>query len=137
MTSMLRYSLGLVAAFALGYTWAPRPDAVAHAQGKPEKAAYLVASTKVLKPDQMGPYGQAAGPLAKQAGMQLLARGQAGSTIKVLEGKYPYEGALAVERFRSMQALTEFWNSPGYQAAKKLREGTMETNFIIAVEAVE
>jgi hypothetical protein len=36
-----------------------------------------------------------------------------------------------------MKALTDFWNSPGYQKAKKLREGLMQTNFIIAVEAVE
>lgn len=137
MTSMLRYSLGLVAAFSLGYVWAPRHDGVAYAQATPEKAAYLIASTNVLKPDQMGPYGQAAGPLAKQAGMQVLARGQAGSTVTVLEGKYPYEGGLVVERFRSMKALTDFWNSPGYQAAKKLREGAMQTNFIVALEAVE
>jgi uncharacterized protein (DUF1330 family) len=137
MTSTVRYTFGLVAAFCLGYAWTPRHDQVAHAQATPEKAAYLIASTKVLKPDQMGPYGQAAGPLAKQAGMQVLGRGQAGSTVTVLEGTYPYEGGLVVERFRSMKALTDFWNSPGYQAAKKLREGAMQTNFIVAIEGVE
>jgi uncharacterized protein (DUF1330 family) len=137
MTRSLRYTVGLAAAFAFGYVSAPRPDSTAHAQAKPEKAAYLVASTKVLKPEQMTAYGQAAGPLAKQAGLQVLGRGQAGSTIKVLEGRWPYEGGLVVEKFRSMSALTEFWNSPGYQKAKKLREGAMEANFIVAIEAVD
>ena len=36
-----------------------RHDAVAHAQDGHRKAAYLIASTKVLKPDQMTAYGQA------------------------------------------------------------------------------
>jgi uncharacterized protein (DUF1330 family) len=137
MTRILRYAIGLVLAFGLGYVTAPRQEPVAHAQSAPEKAAYLIASTKVLKPDQMGAYGKAAGPLARQAGLQVLARGQAGSTIQVLEGKWPFEGGLVVERFRSMKALLDFWHSPGYQQAKKLREGAMQANFIVAVEAVE
>ena len=137
MTKRLRYTIGLAAFFALGYGAAYVQLSVAHAQGKPEKAAYLIASTKSIKPDQMGPYRDAAGPLAKQAGMQMVATGEAGRTVQVLEGKYPYEGRIAIERFRSMKALTDFWHSPGYQSAKKLREGLMQTNFIIAVEAVD
>jgi uncharacterized protein (DUF1330 family) len=137
MTRILRYSFGLVLAFALGYVTAPRQEPVVHAQAKPEKAAYLIASTKVLKPEQMSAYGKAAGPLAKQAGLQVLARGQAGSTIQVFEGKWPYEGGLVIEKFRSMEALHSFWHSPGYQQAKKLREGAMQANFIVAVEAVD
>ena len=54
--------------------------------------------------------------------------------MQVLEGKWPYQGRVAVERFRSMKALLDFWNSPEYQKAKKFRS---EANFIIAVEAVE
>lgn len=137
MTRHVVYSVGIVSAFALGYIVAPRQQTVAHAQAKPDKAAYLLASTKVLKQEPMAAYGKAAGPLALQAGLQVLARGQAGSTIHVLEGKWPYEGGLVVEKFRSMKALTDFWHSPGYQQAKKLREGAMQTNFIVAVEAVE
>jgi uncharacterized protein (DUF1330 family) len=48
-----------------------------------------------------------------------------------------YEGRVVVEKFRSMKALMDFWNSPGYREAKKLREGAMEVNSIIAVEAVQ
>jgi uncharacterized protein (DUF1330 family) len=137
MRTRLLYPLGLAAFFALGYSVAHMQLPAAHAQGVAEKAAYLIASTKSLAPDKMGPYREAAGPLAKNAGMQMVAAGEAGRTIQVLEGKYPYEGRIAIERFRSMKALLDFWNSPGYQNAKKLREGLMETNFIIAVEAVD
>jgi uncharacterized protein (DUF1330 family) len=137
MTRHLGYSFGIVAAFALGYLAAPRQQAVVHAQAKPEKAAYLLASTKVLKQEPIAAYGKAAGPLAQQAGLQVLARGQAGSTIQVLEGRWPFEGGVVVEKFRSMKALTDFWHSPGYQQAKKLREGAMHVNFIVAVEAVD
>ena len=138
MKNKLVYSMSLVAVFALGHLSARWQGGVAHAQSKPvgEKAAYLVAATNPVpaSAESMKKYGEAAGPLARQAGVQLLGAGVPGKTLKVLEGKFPYEGRVAVERFRSMKALVDFWNSPGYQEAKKFRT---EANFIIAVEAVE
>ena len=44
--------------------------------------------------------------------------------------------AVIIERFRSMQALKDFWYSDGYQEAKKLRKGVAKLNFIIALEGV-
>jgi uncharacterized protein (DUF1330 family) len=35
----------------------------------------------------------------------------------------------------SMDALMEFWNSPEYQEAIKLREGIVESNFTVAIES--
>ena len=134
-TRMLLYSTGLVAMFALGHLSARVGVPVAHAQGGGEKAAYLIASTspKPNTPERGAAYSKAAGPLAKNAGVQLLGAGE-GSTIQVLEGTFPYKSRLVVEKFRSMKALLDFWKSPGYQEAKKNRN---EANFIIAVEAVE
>jgi uncharacterized protein (DUF1330 family) len=34
-----------------------------------------------------------------------------------------------------MDALLEFWHSDEYQAAKKYREGQLDLNFIVAIEA--
>ena len=99
--------------------------------------AYVIVSTKVHAPDKLGPYLDAAIPLAEKAGLNVLAAGNSGSSVRVLEGEWPYQGRLVVEKFSSMDALLSFWNSPGYQAAKKLREGHIETNFIIAVEPEE
>ena len=54
----------------------------------------------------------------------------------MLEGEWPYEEGLVIEKFSSMAALKEFWYSEGYQDAKKLREGALKMNFIVAVEGV-
>jgi uncharacterized protein (DUF1330 family) len=134
-TRMLLYSTGLIAMFVLGHLSARVGVPVAHAQGGGEKAAYLIASPSPAPntPERAAAYGKAAGPLAKAAGMQMLATGE-GSAIHVLEGTFPYKGRLAVEKFRSMKALLDFWKSPAYQEAKKYRN---EANFIIALEAVE
>jgi uncharacterized protein (DUF1330 family) len=133
-TRILLYSTGLIAMFVLGHLSARIGAPVAHAQSG-EKAAYLIASTSPapLAPERGAAYSKAAGPLAKNAGMQMLGAGE-GNTIQVLEGTFPYKGRLVVEKFRSMRALLDFWKSPAYQEAKKLRN---EANFIIAVEAVE
>jgi uncharacterized protein (DUF1330 family) len=139
MKNKLVYVMSLVAVFALGHFSAQWRGSVAHAQGNGsgEKAAYLIAATSNVQapPDKMAKYREAAGPLAKQAGMQLLGAGEPGKpTLQVLEGKFPYQGRVAVEKFRSMKALTDFWNSQAYQEAKKNRT---EANFIIAVEAAQ
>ena len=133
-TRTLLYSTGLVAMFVLGQLSARFEVPVAHAQSG-EKAAYLIASTSPAPnaPERAAAYSKAAGPLAKNAGMQLLGAGE-GNTIQVLEGTFPYKSRLVVEKFRSMKALLDFWKSPAYQEAKKNRN---EANFIIAVEAVE
>ncbi|HEU4691338.1 MAG TPA: DUF1330 domain-containing protein [Vicinamibacterales bacterium] len=132
---MFLYSTGLIAMFVLGHVSARIGVPVAHAQGGGEKAAYLIASTSPAPnaPERAAAYSKAAGPLAKNAGMQLLGAGE-GNTIQVLEGTFPYKSRLVVEKFRSMKALLDFWKSPAYQEAKKNRN---EANFIIAVEAVE
>jgi len=138
MKNRLMYSMSLVAVFALGHVSARWHDGVAYAQASPagEKAAYLIAASNPVPapPERMAKYREAAGPLARQAGVKLLGAGAAGSTLQVLEGEWPYQGRVAVERFRSMKALLDFWNSPEYQKAKKFRT---EANFIVAVEAVE
>ena len=137
MKKNLLYAVTLAAVFALGHLSARWQGTVAHAQGKPEKAAYLIAATSPTPaaPEKMAKYREAAGPLAKQAGMQLLGGGIPGQpTFELLEGKFPYQGRVAVERFRSMKALHDFWHSEAYQMAKKNRT---EANFIIAVEAAE
>jgi len=134
-TRMLLYATGLIAMFVLGHVSARIGVPVAHAQNGGEKAAYLIASSSPapLAPERRAAYSKAAGPLAKNAGMQLLGAGE-GNTIQVLEGTFPYKSRLVVEKFRSMKALLDFWKSPAYQEAKKFRN---EANFIIAVEAVE
>ena len=98
------------------------------------KPAYLVASWDLLHPDhpeQLKPFVDAAVPLANKAGFEPLA----GSPPQVLEGVWPYKGVIIVQKYTSMRALQDFWNSREHAAAKKLREGLVDSHFVIAVEA--
>jgi uncharacterized protein (DUF1330 family) len=137
MKKSLLYAVSLVGVFALGHLSARSAGTVAYAQDKPERAAYLIAATSPTPaaPEKMAKYAAAAGPLARQAGMQLLAGAVPGQpTFELLEGTFPYQGRVAIEKFRSMKALHEFWHSEAYQTAKKNRT---DANFIIAIEASE
>lgn len=125
----------LVAGFLMGQVTAPRAGAQTSspgAQAAGPKPAFLVASSRPISPDKMGPYRAAAGPLARGAGLEILASGD--PTAHVLEGKWPHAGGMTIERYRSMDDLLKFWNSPGYQEARKLRAGLSEVNFIVAIE---
>jgi uncharacterized protein (DUF1330 family) len=137
MKKHLPYAMSLVAVFALGHVSAGWQAPVAHAQSKAEKAAYLIAVSSGVQapPDNMAKYREVALPLAKHAGLQILAGGMTGQpSFQLLEGKFPYQGRVGLERFRSMKELLDFWHSDAYQNVRKLRT---EAHFIIAVEAVE
>jgi len=95
------------------------------------RPAYLLASWDVLHPEKLKPFGDAIAPLVRKVGMEFLA----GSKPEVLEGSWPYKGVLILERYDSMQALLNFWRSPENRAAQKLREGPVDSEFIVAVEA--
>ena len=95
------------------------------------KPAYMVVSSDRNPNADYGPYSRAAGPLARDAGMQMLASGQ---EPLVLEGTWPYKN-MTLEIYPSMEALKDFWYSDEYQDAKKLREGLSNVNFIVAIEA--
>jgi uncharacterized protein (DUF1330 family) len=96
------------------------------------RAAYLVVSSTPVAPEKMGPYQQAAGPLALAAGLEIVGRGD--PRAHVLEGQWTLGSSLAIEKFRSMDDLLKFWNSPAYTEAKKLRAGLAKIDFIVAIE---
>lgn len=39
-------------------------------------------------------------------------------------------------KYSTMDTILELWNSAEYQEAMKLREGIVETNFIVAIESI-
>jgi uncharacterized protein (DUF1330 family) len=71
-------------------------------------------------------------PLAEAAGLEILGSGE----IELMEGDWDHFPALTLEKFDSKAALHKFWYSPEYQQAKKLREGHLDVQFIVAVEGV-
>jgi uncharacterized protein (DUF1330 family) len=50
------------------------------------------------------------------------------------KGTYALDGNLTIEKYRSMDELLKFWNSPGYRDAQKLRAPLNNINFIVAIE---
>lgn len=100
------------------------------------RPAYVLVSGRIIDADELDPYRAAAGPLALAAGIEMVARAEA-ATLHVLEGQWPHDGFVALERYRSMSDFLEFWNSPGYQQAKRLRAGKVELDFVVAIESME
>lgn len=116
----------LVLGFFAGY-------AMRNFASKKQTPAYLVVSTAVVDDAALEPYRQQAVPLAQAAGLEILASGEA----QLFEGQWEHHPTITVERFDSMDALKSFWHSPAYQEAKKLREGHLDVQFIVAVDGVE
>lgn len=131
----LLYSAGIVGSFALGLVVGRvrGPDVHDPAAAARPVPAYLVASWDILSPpEELKPFAEAAVPLAAKAGLRILAD----SKPRLLEGQWPYKGVLIVQEYTSMQALVDFWDSADHVAAKKLREGRIDSHFVVAVEAL-
>jgi uncharacterized protein (DUF1330 family) len=130
---VLFYGAGLAISFGLGAAFAMSRISTVNARiaAFGPKPAYLVASWDLRHPDQLKPFVDAAVPLAKKAGFEPLA----GSKPQVLEGVWPYQGVVIVQKYKSLRALQDFWNSPEHIQTKKLREGLVDSHFVVAVEA--
>ena len=96
------------------------------------KPVYLVVSAEVRNEEALEPYRQQAVPLAEAAGLEILGSGE----IELMEGDWDHFPALTLEKFDSKAALHKFWYSQEYQQAKKLREGHLDVQFIVALEGV-
>ena len=128
---MLMFAVGLM----VGVLW----PSLAQEQSSPpagEPLAYVLVSGRVIDDTGLEAYGEAAGPLAQAAGINVLARAET-ANVRVMEGEWPHaEGFVAIETFRSMDDFTAFWNSPGYQEAIGLRQGKVELDFVVALEGL-
>lgn len=134
------YFFALMLAFALGAfvsrSWTAQGSSAERSVAPVDPPAYLIAvGTRLKPPEALSEYRKAAGPLAMAAGYQLLATQPSKESVKVLEGQWPHEGFVTLEKFTSMKDLLGFWNSDGYQAAKKLRADAIKMDYIIAIEA--
>ena len=99
---------------------------------KNRKPVYLVVSAEVRNEEALEPYRQQAVPLAEAAGLEILGSGE----IELMEGDWDHFPALTLEKFDSKAALHKFWYSQEYQQAKKLREGHLDVQFVVALEGV-
>jgi uncharacterized protein (DUF1330 family) len=68
-------------------------------------------------------YRDAVGPIAAEFGGRYLVAG--GAKVEVLEGSHNGRSLVMFE-FPSIEAIRDFWDSPGYAEAKRLRDGLAE-----------
>jgi uncharacterized protein (DUF1330 family) len=100
-------------------------------QEAPAKRAYLLVQADITNPDRYAEYAKVAPDIVAKYGGRYLARG--GRTV-ALEGPLPRSRVVVLE-FPSVEAAERFYRSPEYTAARKLREGASQAQFIV-VEAL-
>ena len=127
IVAVVALAVGLVLGASLGVAWA---------EDQAAPAAYVVVGGRTIDASGLEAYGEVAGPPARAAGIEMLARGE-GDGLHLVEGTMPTGGFIAVERFRSLDDFLGFWNSEAYQQAIELRKGKVELDFVVALEAVE
>jgi len=77
-------------------------------------------------------YAKAASALVEQHGGKYLIRAQG---AEVLEGGLTPGMSVVISEWPNKQAIHEFWNSPAYQEAKKLRDGIADCDVTIVETA--
>ncbi len=76
---------------------------VMEADADEEKPVYvLVSAAPKSEPEELRAYAEAAGPLARAAGLEILAHIPSVPDELVLEGSWPHTGGITIEKFESM-----------------------------------
>jgi len=113
-----------IAAFLLSVGFAL---AMTLGQDDTTKKGYIIAIVNVSDQAKYGEYMKLSPSVIEHFGGRFVAR--AGNT-KVLEGA-PVTGRVVIVEFPSFERAEQFYNSPEYQAARKLREGAAAAQFIL------
>lgn len=87
---------------------------------------YVVANIRVKDQEKFKQFSGMAGPIIKQFGGKVLARGPDADR---LEGDV--SGIVMLIEFESKKAANTFYYSEEYQAAKAVREACSDTDFMI------
>ena len=95
-------------------------------------AAYMIVHAYIHDREKfVAGYAPAAAKIAAQYGGEYIVRAPGAET---LEGKLDSGSAVVVSKWSNKQAILDFWNSPEYAAAKKLREGVCDCEITIVEE---
>ena len=106
--------------------------------GEENDGAYLIGAATITDFDRLPEYRAIAEPLAEEGGYVIIASGVAGGEGAVLlEGDWPTEGLLFIERYDSMEELLDFANSEEFTEAKKLRDQVADVHFMLALKGGE
>ena len=93
--------------------------------------AYVIVETDIHDPEQYEQYKAASPAAVAGGGGRFVVRG---GELAVLEGDWE-PTRLVVLEFEDLEAVKRWYDSPEYQAAKKLREGAANLR-MVAVQGV-
>ncbi|HTX30189.1 MAG TPA: DUF1330 domain-containing protein [Solirubrobacteraceae bacterium] len=93
--------------------------------------AYVIVETDISDPEQYKRYQEASPGAVAAGGGRFIARG---GELAVLEGDWQPKRLVLLE-FDDLEAARRFYESPGYQEVKALRDGAAKLN-MVAVEGV-
>ncbi len=91
------------------------------------KKAYILVQVNVTNPQQYAEYAKLSPGIIEKFGGRFVARGGRSET---LEGTAAPSRVVIVE-FPSYERAKEFYNSPEYQAARKVRAGAATAQFVL------
>ena len=94
--------------------------------------AYLIVETDIHDPEQYERYTAASPGAVAAGGGRFIARG---GELAVLEGDW-HPKRLVLLEFEDLEAAKRFYDSPEYQAAKRLRSGAARLN-MVAVQGLD
>lgn len=97
------------------------------ARAQTPKKAYVLVQVDVSNAPQYGEYTKLSPGIIEKFGGRFLARG---GRTETLEGA-PARSRVVVIEFPSFERAREFYNSPEYQAAKKVRAGAATAQFVL------
>ena len=100
---------------------------VAASQQANPKKAYLLGQADVTNAQQYGEYATLTPAIVEQYGGRFLAR--AGRNVTLEGAKAP--ARVVVIEFPSFEKAQEFYNSPAYQAARKVRAGAATAQLVV------
>ena len=118
---MMMKKIGVVAVLAglaAGSAWAVQQTT---------KTAYIVVQVDVTNAQQYGEYMKVSPDVIAKFGGHFIARG---GRTETLEGP-PARSRVVIVEFPSFERAQEFYRSPEYQAARKLREGAASAQFVL------
>jgi uncharacterized protein (DUF1330 family) len=118
MTRALGAAAIVIAACGAGRAWAAQDAA---------KKAYILVQVEVTNPQQYGEYTKLSPGIIEKFGGRFLARGGRTTT---LEGP-PAKSRVVVIEFPSFERAQQFYNSPEYTAARKLRASAASAQFVL------
>jgi len=96
-------------------------------------AAYLIVESRISDPERFKAYMAAAPAVVRAFAGEYLVRG---GRIAVLEGDWT-PPRLTVLRYPSFEAAQKMYDSPGYHAARQLRDGAAALFNMVLVEGVD